>query len=378
MFLFERLIGIGIYMSILVVICVLITYAKQKSASILNFYLFCLCVMAFFYKPYITGDLYRTYVYVDFFSDMNFWYFFENYAITTSIPMARILFWFVGKTGINELLPVISAFICYSSIFYIIVKIQTIFNISKKNVAYTLFFLMTTSIYISVIGGIRMMIALALVAFCFFREAIEKKFRVFHIAFYLIALLMHNVAAVVIAIRFFVMIFDSRKKWSQKIMYVVFLGILGGIFMVFFNNVMLDVFEKAQTYLQNDMHSDFWEYIMGALILILFITLLSNYFGYGYHKMYSNLQLFNMVMILSIIIAIIFCFEFSIFYRFIGHFAVVFSIPMLMVTLEKSYKKPSKLFRFFDFKSIFLILNTLIMMISCLRGSMSSLKFFEF
>ena len=120
MFLVERLFGISVYMLVLIFICFLLLKTDVSCRSILRFYLLCLGCMAFFYKPYKTADLYRIFEQMDYFSTMKFGFFWENFALRSSNPLSRFLFWIFGKTGCNELLPAFSALFCYSLIFYII------------------------------------------------------------------------------------------------------------------------------------------------------------------------------------------------------------------------------------------------------------------
>ena len=169
MFLFERLFGIATYMTILIFVCFLLTKTNLSLKATLRFYLLCLCIMAFFYKPYVTADLYRIYETTDYFTKMPFVEFWRRIIVGSEKPAAYLLYWCIGKTGVKALLPTFSAFVCYSLIFYVINKTSELFAISMRNVACVLFFVMTTSIYISVIGGIRMMISISLIMFSYFR-----------------------------------------------------------------------------------------------------------------------------------------------------------------------------------------------------------------
>jgi hypothetical protein len=72
-----------------------------------------------------------------------------------------------------------------------------------------------------------------------------------------------------------------------------------------------------------------------------------------------------------------FCFEFSFFYRFGGQLAVLLSIPTMMVTLEKRKGKSGAVIRGVDFRSVLILFSLIIAVLSCTRGSLSSLKFFE-
>ena len=152
MFLIERLIGVSIYVYALIMVCLLIAFSNIKCKNILRLYLLVLGGMGFFYQPYITADLYRIYEAMEWYATFRFPQFYETLVIPSSVPTSRILFWLVGKTGIVELLPLLSALLCYSLIFYILETSAKRYNISRQNLAVTLFFLMSGSIYSSVIG----------------------------------------------------------------------------------------------------------------------------------------------------------------------------------------------------------------------------------
>ena len=88
-----------------------------------------------------------------------------------------------------------------------------------------------------------------------------------------------------------------------------------------------------------------------------------------------------MAAVFCVVIAICFCFEFSIFYRFGGHVAVMFSIPSMMISVDRSAKEStiSSIFvKGVDLQTIVILCSCIIAVISCTRGSLSSLKFFEF
>lgn len=377
MFLFERLFGIGTYMLILSLVCFLLEKTNISCRSILRFYLLCLCCMAFFYKPYKTADLYRIYEQMNSFSSINFNSFWKEFAVESSIPIARLMYWFFSKIGINELLPAFSAFFCYSLIFYIIRKTKQIYDISNQTVATVLFFIMTTSMYISVIGGIRMMIALAMITFGYFRMTVEKKIRIIDILFLIASIFIHAMSLVAIGICTVALLFDSDKSIAKKIGYALIVLTAGGIFVTKFSNTVRGVYEKFLVYIMGAKHSDPWEYLMGFFIIITLLLILLETRYIQKTDKYLGVNKSNIAAGLCIVLAIAFCSEFSIFYRFGGHLAVMFAIPAMMVSIEKTKGQSSLLFKGVSLRSVVILLSCIIAVISCTRGSLSSLKFFE-
>lgn len=376
MFLVERLFGISVYMLVLISVCFLLVKTNISFRSILRFYLVCLCCMAFFYKPYITADLYRIFGQMNYFSTMKFDFFWKNFALESFTPLSRLLFWIIGKTGCNELLPTLSALFCYSLIFYVIKKSKQLYDISNQTVATVLFFIMPTSMYISVIGGIRMMIALSMLTFGYFRVAVEKRIKIIDILFFVASIFIHEMSFVVIGIIALSLLFDSNKNVLKKIGYAFATGLIGFVLAVRLSENVQEVFNKFLDYILGDKHSDPWEYLMGVIIVMLLLFVFSEFRFLRKAGNYFEINKYNMAAIFCVIIAISFFFEFSIFYRFGGHLAIMFSIPSLMITIDKTKGKPSIFFKGIDLQTIVLLLSCVIAVISCSRGSLSSLKFF--
>jgi hypothetical protein len=332
--------------------------------------------MAFFYKPYKTADLYRIFEQMDYFSPMEFSVFWEKFILESSIPLSRLLFWFFGRIGCNELLSVFSALFCYTLIFYVIKKTKELYDISNKTVATVLFFIMSTSMYISVIGGIRMMIALSMLSFSFFRITVEKRIKIIDVLFFIASVLMHTMSVAAIGIMAVTFLFNLRKNTLKKIGNFFILALIGYVFVVRFSNTAQEVFDKFLEYILGDKHSDPWEYLMGALIIILLFFVFVEFRSIRGTGACKELNKYNMAAVFCVALAICFCFEFSIFYRFGGHLAVMFSIPSMMVTLDRTPEKSKIFFKGLDFQTIVILCSCIIAVISCARGSLSSLKFF--
>ena len=377
MFLFERLFGISVYMLVLVFICFLLLKSNIPSRSILRFYLVCLCCMAFLYKPYTTADLYRIFEQMDYFSSMRFGVFWENYAVGSSIPLARLLYWIFGKTGRNELISVFSTLFCYSLIFYVMNKTKQRYDISNKTVAAVLLFVMSTSMYISVIGGIRMMIALSMLVFSFFRATVEKRINIIDVLFFIASVLVHTMSLAVIGIVALTILFDSDRNIVRKIGNILIMGLIGAVFIIYFSGAAQGVFDTFLEYILGEKYSDPWEYLMGALIIILLLLVFFEFKMIRKAGYYKEVNKCSMAAVSCIVLAVCFCFEFSIFYRFGGHLAVMFSIPSMMIAMDRKVGQSDIFFKRIDMRALVILYACVIAAISCSRGSLSSLKFFE-
>ncbi len=334
--------------------------------------------MAFFYTPYETADLYRIFETMEWYSEMPFGEFFGDYVLTSSSPFPRVLYWLIGQFGINGLLPAFSCAVCYALIFYVVLKTQEKYSISRINVALTLFLLMSSSIYISVVGGIRMMLSMSLVVFCFFRETAERKFKWYHVLLYVIAVFTHNMAFVVVAVRIIAALFDKRNKNANIILSLCAIVTAGLIFWRF-NYIILDVLSNVSHYLGGDTYSDVWEYLMGVIFAILYAIVFVRFFlRERKNSVHKELISYNVGAVISAVLAVVFFSVFSIFYRFIGHLVPLLSIPMLMICLQESQEnKKVRRYRV-SFQTFVFLITVVLFAISALRGSLSSLKFFVF
>jgi hypothetical protein len=378
MFLLERIIGFGLYMLILLLACLFLVRARVSLRTVLRVYLVFLCAMAFFYKPYITADLYRTYETMSYYATFGFLQFFDTLVVGSSNPLSRLLFYMIGKTGVYALLPLLSALISYSFIFYVLTRTQDRYNISNTNAACVLFFVMTTSMYISVIGGIRMMLALTMILFAYFRIAVEKKFGVLEVVLSLSSLLIHGMSYAAIAVCVLAWLFDAERPIARRLAVGVVFAAVALLFFARFTSVAHGLYEKFLGYLQGDIFSDPWEYLMGALIMaLLLLAFYENAQMRREGRGVSETNPLRVSAVLCMAIALCFCFEFTIFYRFGGQLAVLFAMPTLMITLERTEGRSSRLLPRFDFRTLLMLLGIVIAVVSCTRGSLSSLKFFE-
>ncbi len=377
MFLVERLIGVSIYSYILIMMCLLIAFTNIKCKNILRLYLLLLGGMGFFYLPYITADLYRIYETMQWYATFSFREFYETLVVSSSVPSSRILFWLIGKTGIVELLPFISAIVSYSLIFYTLEKSRKQFHITRQNFAIALFFLMSGSIYISVIGGIRMMLALSMIFFCFYRETVEKKKNpILHIPLYIIAVFMHDMALIVLAIRILASVFDKRKSPAKKLFILLGIGVMFLAAIVLFRYKLESVFEKSTNYLTDSGYYDIWEYLMGGIYIIFFLFLFIKF--KPIKKQYLELSSYYIAAGIGSLFAIICCYDFSIFYRCIGHVVPILIMPTLMIVLEKNGEKPTGRFKVVSTQCVVLLFSLALLLIGGTRGSLSALKFFTF
>ena len=385
MFLFERLFGVGVYALVLAVMCFYIKgltdYKKIKTA--LNIYTLILAVLGFLYVPYITSDLYRIYKYVDYFGSFSFVDLWKESPWNSEVGIAAFYYAVIGKIGIPRLLPFINALVCYNCIFYIICNFAKKRNISGKNIAIALFFYMSTGNFIFVISGIRCMLGVSLFSFCFFRESIEKKFSILHIPMYLVAALIHPFAAVLIALRFVISVFDSKVSFLKRIVLLGGLGLGGIVIFKYFNGYVLKIFEKVESYISGDMYSYFWEYVIAVFVALVAGVAVIN-FRKNPPEGRGLLNSWNIYSLILLIISIFMCFEFTTFHRLATYIIPIIITPILMSVMQKDEERVEIntslpiIDRPITFSSCVVVISLVVLLVACARGSLSSLKFFEF
>ena len=331
--------------------------------------------MAFCYKPYVTADLYRIYESLKVFSTFSFLEFWNELVLTSSTPVARLYYYFIAKIGVPELLPAITCFIVYSCIFYIITKTAEKFSIERINIAIAVLFTMSVGNYMIVISNIRTMLAIALICWCFFRESIEEKYHLFHLLLYLMAGLLHNLAIVLIAFR--IIVFLLQKRTARKKLFLIRISsiVIFGFASLYLQGLFLEVIEKAYEYLTGDLYSYKWEYIIGAIIYFVEVWLLL--------KMKNNkntnkilLNDTNNYLILCLLSATIFFFEFSIFHRLVTYIAPILALPLLMQILNQNDKGNNSYYHVITTRTLVTAISLMLLFLTCFRGSICSLKFF--
>ena len=111
--------------------------------------------MGFFYVPSPGADLYRLLQYMHGYARLSLSEIFLKMQNDAS-PLSILYYFIIGKFNVDGLLPAVSAFITYSNIFYVFKQhIKNNEDIDRKNVALTLFFIMSTGFFIHAISNIR-------------------------------------------------------------------------------------------------------------------------------------------------------------------------------------------------------------------------------
>ena len=357
MYLIERLIGVALYSSILILICIFIKNTNKKHLKkILNIYLFILVIFSFLFIPPPGSDLIRINKILELYKNFSFSNILQEMKII-SAPIAYFIYWCIAKIGINGLISAVSSYVVFKNLFYILNDYSLKHNIKNENIAFVLFIIMSSGFFMETISTIRDMIAYTIICRCFYDEFYNNKSIFKHIILYAIAFLIHQSVIAFIGIRFiYYVLYEKKNKVIKKI----FLILITLIFMMLMSKYILMAAEKFNLYYNADTYSLLWEYIKGVLeLFVLFIIIINN------NRITKNNYYKENILIA--IISIVLVKEYSIFVRF-TFFNLFMAIPIMLETLEKAINNRSK--------TNILFISLMILFLACSRCDLSSLKFF--
>jgi len=359
-------------LTMLLMVCLIYRAPKEKLKFYLILYLFFLCVMAYFYIPSSSADLARYVDAMNYYASLN-WSHLSELLLNSNAPIQILYFYGIGKLGNDHLLPAITAFLFYGNIFFILYKSSKTFHLNNKAVALSLLFFMVAGKFVEAISIIRSSIAFSLVALCCYNEIVEHRSILKDIPFYIIAVFIHPAAMVLVLIRILFLLFQKEKKLSKKILHLFFFGLIVLFLYRYGQDYLNVVYNKAETYLNGDVYSYIWEYI------ICFLSLSFGLYNLFFQKKYfidsKEMQNWRIFTLIVHLIVLFFVFEYSIFTRFQA-FASILFIPLCSKVLNDMSKDESYLHRNYYF--FFFAIAVLIFIVAGTRGNLSGYKFLVF
>jgi len=378
MFLAERLFGVTLYVSTLLIICYLITRAQPRSIGFLMAnYLLCISVMAFFYVPAIEADLYRLTEYMRDYVAMSP----SDFSVAlydSDTPASMMYLKLIGHTGISGLLAAVTTFIVFGNIFYIIYNYYKKSRLSNKVVAFSIFTVMSTGIYMQTVSGIRNMLAFSILARCFYDEICNGKRPWKNIVWYLLACLIHPAGLVAVLLRIIALVQDkiSERRVRALITTIISLAVIVYFVISFGGAVYLEnAIDKLSSYTSEVSYTYFWDNLITVITLVFIIV---NYRIYrNYRNDIGDASLGSLIKLsyVMLIFSLVFLIEHTIFVRF-TQFNLIIMLPVVMGNINFLIRK-SKKFRpnVLMYKTL-LYLPIVVLVISASRGALSSLKFF--
>jgi len=373
MYLIERLISLFIYVSVLIIICFLISRLGRKYlGKILSIYVFLLATMAFFFIPPSGADLYRLIPIMHIFANLSFSELWQSMLHSTN-PVYLLYMNLIGRTKIDGLLPAITALLFYKNVFYILKKSVIRSKVTAHDSALVLFFFMSIGALIEVISGIRTMLGFSFIAVFIYKEMVEGKSIYKNVLWYIVVSLLHPAVFALTVIRFTYLLFEKSSTKYKQFSKLLIMICSAGILFFFGKEYFMASFEKGKHYIMSDSYSYFWEYVIGGicLLLILNIEFITSKLIKIEGDTGSIQNLLGFCKFLSVILIII-SIEYNTFHRFVI-FLTIMAIPLLANILKSSnYKKVVKI----NFKQLVFIISFILLLLATSRGNLTSLKFF--
>ena len=371
----ERMFSIFIYVLFIFFFTFLISKSKNKDLKkILFIYTLILAVMGLIYKPPITADVYRINEDIRlYYSNMSFETLI-SWMKNSTIPVAQLYFFIFGKIGIGGLISAVTGYIFYMNIFHIIQKSSEKYNLSMKNIAKILFYFMVIGQYIEVISGVRFMLGSSIVARCVIDELFDNKNPLKNILLYTIAGLFHPAVLVLVVFRFSYLIFQTEKKGIKKVLNYIIVFLLTFVILKYGSSYILGATNKAKSYLNGNIYSYKWEYLIGfvnIIYIVIYKLKIQNLNNKNASKEIININKFlNIVLVFTIL----FVSEYSIFHRY-RYFATILFIPTYAFYLD--YIEKNKIQNAGKFKTLMAALNLLVLFLAASRGNLCGLNFFN-
>lgn len=235
----------------------------------------CIAIVAFFFEPPSSYDLYRIFEKVEWLKEIGIVDFFEIYSNNLEIVFNLVLY-FIVKVFDKHFIPMIFSLIGYLIMFYIICDYSKIKKLTPWQTTFVVIIFLLFYQHMYLISGIRNFIAMILFVLLLYIEKIKKVENNITHLLYLIPLLFHN--SMIIFILFRILI-EFKEKITEKIVvltsFITFFApmVLLKVLELFKNNAFIfNVYTKLSGYINND--SKFYQFlIVAAMILQLLIYL---------------------------------------------------------------------------------------------------------
>ena len=271
-----------------------------------------------------------------------------------------------GKTGISGLLPMLSAFIFYSNLFYVLKDLHRTHRVSPRSLSLGLLFIMSSDIFLEVISGLRCFTAISILARCFYDEIFNGKAVIKNMLWCILASLTHSFALALYIIRICLLVFTKKNRLLNICTIILMLcvvSIWGGIYL----DAMMG---KASDYIYGENYSYTWWYLLNVFGLMIIIATFAHMGIIACKNLLvtrAAVKQIQLLIICMVVIAVVFSYEYSIFHRIIV-FVSMLAVPIITMKYEMEEK---------DNYRIFVKLASLVLLIvSCVRGNLCGYKFF--
>ncbi len=391
----ERLSGVLVY--VLVILCgynrILHTADSKKLKGVFTGLCIVLGIMGFIYVPGHAADLCEWQnMYEHYWAGYDLIGFIKGPMLDSKTPVSYLLIFICESTGIHGILPGVVALVFFGFVFSVFRKISadctlktqaqvagnSLFKASAGQksdttfcLALTFFFFMSSGCFLEAISGVRCFTALAIMAWCIYGELVGEKTLVKNLLWYVIACLMHLATIPVFIVRILYVLVGQLGQRVPKISNYIVAVLTSIAGLAFGSRFLKYAVDKGVNYLSNDIYTYIWEYIIGFMQLIIILLALFCYRKIKDEEDLKHLRPIAQFNAFMCVIEVVFCFEYTIFHRFIL-FSSIIILPVMYAVLQHHMQKED-----YRYVNLVRVLSVLMLALACVRGNLCGYKFFE-
>lgn len=374
--LIERTLGVLAYC--LVVALGVYFIMRKKVVLGLNICLVLIGILAFFYVPSESADLFRIRDMTKNWGKMPFSTFMSQKFFAKEYPLGLLLYYLTAQIGVAGLLPAFAALVFFGNAFHIFKTLDgenrnayaAKYNYNAVAIAFLLF--MCSGAFLEVVSGIRSFMAFSIVMRFAFDEIKEKRICFIYLPFYVVASLIHPAALALSVIWILYSVYRSYKLSKRQFIFnIVFVAVCVLVAVIVGRRYVFAVFDKLKEFITGEIYSYIWEYLIGAMQMVLYVYLINKYVTAKVKK--RQIDDFMIFPIIISVMVICMCFEYNTFHRFITALSF-FMIPVSVATCNKNdvclygFRKGVNL-KFVCYLALFVLLT------ACVRGNLCAYKF---
>ena len=380
MYLIPRLIGIGIYVTILLMMVLMVRYiASEKDfRRTLNLYWIIVGLIGFFFVPPPGFDLPRVIERMQYYVRISKEVFIERF-LNSLTPTEFVYYRIIGNLPYAErLLPCISALIAFGFCFAIL---KDLFKEREDRVALSvaLFLFMSRGSIMTVIDTVRAYMVMSVMAWCVYQELCKKKSFVKHLPLYIIACPMHAMGYILLLIRVVYMMWGAGKSFVQKTVARILSVVVIGASTAVLSNIWQKLFDKMESYYESGKTEEgyfyIWEGVLSAMSVLVVVYLLWYISKHSREPEYamdpSEADYCRYVKLVSLATVVSAFIEYNFFMR-MGNYVMILVMPLVVFALRLAKRKNDN-----HLKQNLICFSVAMLLLACARGYLCSLKFFE-
>lgn len=265
---------------IIQLICIfLFPFISKKHLKIYFFIVaLILATIAFFFQPSADMDLYKHYQTIDYFK-IHGWDYVKTTYIFKTLPIYGVYFYLISLLPVKEFLPAVTVFITYFLSFNLIYKISRDNNIKKSYIMITFSFFILGTDYLSVISGIRNMLAFSIFVYFLYIDLVEKKHKLLCFLIYIALCALHDSVIILVLFRIIVCIYNRFTRITLMlalVFWTFFLDSILNIVNLFTGSYFIKITEKVGFYyigiLDYNLRTVLFELLCLILLTLIFIS----------------------------------------------------------------------------------------------------------